>query len=306
MPEWTAPSLAAAFGDGWVAEGQAMAGRPPLDLRVNTLQLEPRAGGKVAGALSSAADGATRPTALRLPPGPRDARTPNVTTDEGYLKGWFEVQDQGSQLAALLAGAKPGEQVLDLCAGAGGKTLAMAAAMDNKGQIFAYDSDRGRLAPIYDRLKRNGVRNVQVRAPDPGALDDLVGQDGPRRDRRALHRLGHLAPAAGRQVEADAGAAGGPRRRAGGAPRRGGALREARRRRWSTSPARSCPRRTSSRSSGLSRDHPEFAVAAGAGLWAKHFGEAAGPRFPAAGGVALSPHLTETDGFYVVVCSRAG
>jgi 16S rRNA (cytosine967-C5)-methyltransferase len=66
--------------------------------------------------------------------------------------------------------------VLDLCAGAGGKTLAMAAAMRNSGQIFAYDSDRHRLAPIYDRLKRNGVRNVQVRSPAPGALDDLAGK----------------------------------------------------------------------------------------------------------------------------------
>ena len=66
--------------------------------------------------------------------------------------------------------------MLDLCAGAGGKTLALAAAMGNTGQIFAYDSDRARLAPIYDRLKRNGVRNAQVRAPNPGALDDLVGK----------------------------------------------------------------------------------------------------------------------------------
>lgn len=111
-----------------------------------------------------------------MPAGPRDARTPNVTTDEGYQKGWFEVQDQGSQMVAALAGAQPGEQVLDLCAGAGGKTLALASAMGNKGQIFAYDSDRNRLAPIYDRLKRNGVRNAQVRAPQPGALDDLVGK----------------------------------------------------------------------------------------------------------------------------------
>ena len=113
---------------------------------------------------------------VRIAAGERDSRTPNVQADEGYLKGWFEVQDQGSQIVALLAGAKPGEQVLDLCAGAGGKTLAMAAAMGNKGQIFAYDSDRHRLAPIYDRLKRNGVRNVQVRAPGEGALDDLAGK----------------------------------------------------------------------------------------------------------------------------------
>jgi 16S rRNA (cytosine967-C5)-methyltransferase len=99
-----------------------------------------------------------------------------VQVEEGFLKGWFEVQDQGSQLAAALTGAQPGEQVLDLCAGAGGKTLAIAAAMANRGQIFAHDSDRHRLAPIYDRLKRAGARNVQVRAPGPGALDELAGR----------------------------------------------------------------------------------------------------------------------------------
>jgi 16S rRNA (cytosine967-C5)-methyltransferase len=66
--------------------------------------------------------------------------------------------------------------VLDLCAGAGGKTLAMAAAMGKKGQLFAHDSDRNRLAPIYDRLKRAGVRNVQVRPPAEGALADLEGK----------------------------------------------------------------------------------------------------------------------------------
>src|SRR5690606_12127109 len=91
-------------------------------------------------------------------------------------KGWFEIQDQGSQIVAALAGAREGEQVLDLCAGAGGKTLALAAIMGNRGQIFAYDADRNRLAPIYERLKRNGARNVQVRAPNPGALDDLAGK----------------------------------------------------------------------------------------------------------------------------------
>jgi 16S rRNA (cytosine967-C5)-methyltransferase len=119
---------------------------------------------------------AIAPFGLTMPAGPRDARTPNVTTDEGYLKGWFEVQDQGSQIVAALANVREGEQVLDLCAGAGGKTLALAANMGNSGQIFAYDSDRSRLAPIYDRLKRNGVRNAQVRAPNEGALDDLVGK----------------------------------------------------------------------------------------------------------------------------------
>ena len=175
VPEWLAPSLQRGFGDNWIAEGQDMAGRPSLDMRVNTLKSSRE---RVMKSLSrfTPAETAISSIGVTMPAGPGDARTPNVTTDEGYLKGWFEVQDQGSQIVAALAGARPGEQVLDLCAGAGGKTLALAAAMMNKGQIFAYDSDRNRLAPIYDRLKRNGARNVQVRAPRDGALDDLEGK----------------------------------------------------------------------------------------------------------------------------------
>ncbi|KKB09155.1 RsmB/NOP family class I SAM-dependent RNA methyltransferase [Devosia chinhatensis] len=175
MPDWLAASLERALGPDWVAEGQAMAGRPSLDLRVNALKATPE---KVMKSLArfSPQSAAIAPFGLTMPAGPRDARTPNVTTDEGYLKGWFEVQDQGSQIVAALANAREGEQVLDLCAGAGGKTLALAANMGNSGQIFAYDSDRSRLAPIYDRLKRNGVRNAQVRAPNDNALDDLVGK----------------------------------------------------------------------------------------------------------------------------------
>lgn len=175
LPEWLVPSLKRAFGDDFIAEGQAMTGRPSLDIRANALKATSQ---KVAKSLArfTPEETAIAPFGLTMPAGPRDARTPNVTTDEGYLKGWFEVQDQGSQIVSALAGAKEGEQVLDLCAGAGGKTLALAATMGNTGQIFAYDSDRSRLAPIYDRLKRNGVRNAQVRAPNPGALDDLIGK----------------------------------------------------------------------------------------------------------------------------------
>src|SRR5262249_57036027 len=80
-------------------------------------------------------------------------------------KGVVEVQDEGSQLAALLCGAKAGQQVIDMCAGAGGKTLALAAMMENRGQIYATDSDKRRLAPIHERLERAGVHNVQVRTP---------------------------------------------------------------------------------------------------------------------------------------------
>ena len=89
-----------------------------------------------------------------------------------------EIQDEGSQLAALFAAAKPGEQVVDLCAGAGGKTLALAAMMENKGQIYATDDDKRRLAPIHERLARSGARNVQVRTPKSvgDAIGDLAGR----------------------------------------------------------------------------------------------------------------------------------
>src|SRR5690554_1324046 len=140
VPEWLTPSLARGLGEDWVAEGQGMTGRPPLDMRINTLRSS-RA--RVEKSLSrfNPERAAIAPDGLRLASGPRDARTANVQADEGYQKGWFEIQDEGSQIVALLAGAQPGEQVLDFCAGAGGKSLAMAAAMDNTGQIFAYDSD---------------------------------------------------------------------------------------------------------------------------------------------------------------------
>ncbi len=173
IPEWLAGYFEQNFGDTWVREGQGMTSRPPLDMRVNRLKSDPARVRKSLARFNPEAM-AIAPDGLRIPSGPTDARTANVQADEGYQKGWFEIQDQGSQIVAALAGAQPGEQVLDLCAGGGGKTLAMAAAMGNTGQIFAYDADRTRLAPIHDRLKRNGVRNAQVRNPDPGALDDLA------------------------------------------------------------------------------------------------------------------------------------
>src|SRR5207244_7551116 len=99
------------------------------------------------------------PIGLRVIVAP-DAKSPAVHAEPAFLRGQIEIQDEGSQLAALLAGAKPGEQVIDLCAGAGGKTLALAASMDNQGQIFATDTDKRRLAPIHERLERAGTHDV--------------------------------------------------------------------------------------------------------------------------------------------------
>jgi 16S rRNA (cytosine967-C5)-methyltransferase len=184
-PEWLWPELVEQFGDRAVAEGQALARRAPADLRVNALKATRE---RVLKSLASFAPAATpwSPLGVRIaaPSGP--SRTPNLQAEAAYQAGWFEVQDEGSQLAAILSGAGPRQQVLDLCAGAGGKTLAMAAAMQNTGQIYAYDDDRERLKAIFERIKRGAVRNVQVlRARDEKALAalgdrfDLVLVDAP-------------------------------------------------------------------------------------------------------------------------------
>jgi 16S rRNA (cytosine967-C5)-methyltransferase len=185
IPDWLEPSFARAFGAAAGAEGAALARRAPVDLRVNTLKAE-RA--KVLKNLARFTAQATRysPIGVRLPAPDGGHRQPNVEADVGHGRGWYEVQDEGSQLAALLANAAPREQVLDICAGAGGKTLAFAASMRNTGQVYAYDEDALRLRPSIERLKRAGVRNAQVLpAGDQAALRaladrfDLVFVDAP-------------------------------------------------------------------------------------------------------------------------------
>ncbi len=175
-PEWLDPYLARVLGDERAEEGAALASRAPLDLRANTIKATRD---EVATSLADLSPEPTRwsPQGLRIKLR-ADAKSPAVHAEFAYLKGMVEIQDEGSQLAALLADAKPGEQVLDLCAGGGGKTLAMAAAMQNKGQVYATDDDKRRLAPIHDRLDRSGARNVQIRPPKSvgNELADLEGR----------------------------------------------------------------------------------------------------------------------------------
>jgi 16S rRNA (cytosine967-C5)-methyltransferase len=172
-PEWLDPYLARVFGDERAEEGAALASRAPLDLRVNTLKVEREAAAKALAELHpEPARWSPHGLRVRLQ---ADSKSPAIRAEPAFLKGHIEIQDEGSQLAALFAGAKPGEQVLDLCAGGGGKTLALAAAMENRGQLYATDDDKRRLAPIHDRLARSGARNVQVRTPKSVGteLDDL-------------------------------------------------------------------------------------------------------------------------------------
>jgi 16S rRNA (cytosine967-C5)-methyltransferase len=175
-PEWLEPEFTAAFGEEAAAEGQALAERAPLDLRVNTLKTI-RAKALPALVEYEARAGQFSPDAIRVPPR-ADGRIKPVQADPLFLKGMVEIQDEGSQIVARLAGAEAGMMVLDLCSGGGGKSLALASLMNNKGQIFATDVDSRRLAPIHDRLSRAGVRNVQVRTPRAGVmpLEDLVGR----------------------------------------------------------------------------------------------------------------------------------
>src|SRR6478735_2205419 len=184
-PEWLDPYLADVFGDDRVAEATAMASRAPLDLRVNTLKAKRE---KMQASLAHLGVRPTpwSPLGLRIELG-ADARNPGVHAEEAFIKGAVEVQDEGSQLATLLSGAKPGEQVIDLCAGAGGKTLALAAMMQGKGRLIATDHDKRQLAPIHERLSRAGVHNADVRTPkgeadplaDIHASADLVLIDAP-------------------------------------------------------------------------------------------------------------------------------
>jgi len=152
------------------AEMAALLERAPLDIRVNRL----KAGSAPArAALPEASPTPLSPIGLRLPEGFQ------VESTEAWQTGLVEVQDEGSQLLSLGCGAAPGKLIVDLCAGAGGKTLALAAEMGNDGRIVACDVDRGRLSRIHPRLQRAGVSIVETRLINPNqeldALTDLKG-----------------------------------------------------------------------------------------------------------------------------------
>ncbi|WP_309606503.1 RsmB/NOP family class I SAM-dependent RNA methyltransferase [Phenylobacterium sp.] len=175
-PDWLDASMARAFGDMRAPEGAALAERAPVDLRVNLLKSDPERTLKALTSLNAEPTDVLA-TALRMPALDASARSGAVETIPQFSKGWFEVQDLGSQIAATCAGEVKGKQVLDLCAGGGGKTLALAGAMGNTGQIYAYDSDARRLADTIRRGDRAGVRNLQVRSPaNPDPLKGLEGK----------------------------------------------------------------------------------------------------------------------------------
>lgn len=175
-PEWLDQQFAATFGEGRADELSHLAHRAPLDMRVNLLKATPDLAYEELKHLH-AERSTLSPVGLRILL-TAEGKQPSVQSEPAFLKGQVEIQDEGSQLVAQLALVDPGMQVIDLCAGGGGKSLALASLMDNRGQIFATDSDKRRLAPIFDRLTRAGARNVQVRAPKGKEDEPLAGLEG--------------------------------------------------------------------------------------------------------------------------------
>ncbi len=296
IPDWVQPSFETNFGDSWLAEAKALADRPTLDLRANTL----KAGrDKVVKALdrSGAKPATIARNGIRIAAGEGASRLPNVTAELSFQKGWFEVQDEGSQIVADLV--QPGEhdQVLDYCAGGGGKTLAMSAAMHNKGQVHAYDADRKRLAPIIERLRRAGTRNVQVH-DDPRQLEalrdklDAVLVDAPctgtgtwrrRPDTKWRLTQKNLDERIAQQQDALGEAA--------KFVKPGGALLYV-----------TCsvlPEENDRQVERFCAENPAFSISSVADDWTKIFGsQAPRPRVADAGTITLSPASTDTDGFF--------
>ncbi|MFA5120152.1 RsmB/NOP family class I SAM-dependent RNA methyltransferase [Zavarzinia sp.] len=159
LPGWLMPHFERRFAARLVPEAAALCGEAGLDLRANSLKTTRE------GAIAALAEDGiiAQPTPLS-PVGLRVEGRPPIARTRAWREGLVEVQDEASQLAALLLGARAGERVLDLCAGAGGKTLAIAAAMENKGRLIATDADERRLEEAVTRLRRNDVHNVTRRA----------------------------------------------------------------------------------------------------------------------------------------------
>ncbi len=156
VPDWLLPHLRARFGTLLEPELAALSEEAPLDLRVNLLR-----GSRDDAAAALAREGIEVTPTPHSPWGLRAPGRRLVTTGAAFQSGLVEIQDEGSQLIALAVGAGPEMRVCDLCAGAGGKTLALAMTMANRGHVVACDTSGKRLEGAMRRLRRAGVHNVE-------------------------------------------------------------------------------------------------------------------------------------------------
>lgn len=159
LPEWLVQPLKEQVGEGFWPLVQSFNEGAGLDLRVNTFKAKRP---DVQKALS--ASGIKAVNTPYSPWGLRIAGKPALNKHEAFLRGDFEVQDEGSQLLAMLLDAKRGEMVVDFCAGAGGKTLAIGSSMRSTGRLYAFDTSAGRLDAFKPRMARSGLSNVHPAA----------------------------------------------------------------------------------------------------------------------------------------------
>ncbi|MEO0671065.1 MAG: RsmB/NOP family class I SAM-dependent RNA methyltransferase [Pseudomonadota bacterium] len=307
VPDWLMPSLQRRFEGqaDLIAEGRALAERAPLDVRINTLKADRD---RVAAHFKSIAPRPTphAPHGLRFDVAVGQVRLPNVEADPAHGKGWIEVQDEGSQIAAALAGASPRAQVIDLCAGAGGKTLALGAAMENTGQIYAYDRDRQQLRPIFERIRRAGLRQVQVMtAGDREALNALAGRfdlvfvDAPcsgsgtwRRKPDAKWRLKPKALETRQAEQREVLEIAAPLVQPGG--------------RLAYVTCSLLPEENEDQVSAFLQAHPEFSALALAPYWSEHLSsDPAEHLHSGAHDVQLTPLRHGTDGFFIALLERS-
>lgn len=302
IPEWCTASFEANFAEDWISEARAFSERPPLDLRVNTLK-STREKVQKQISRSGAVPSQIALNGLRIKSDKPFFRLPNVQAEEAFQKGRFEIQDEGSQIVSSLIFANPGETVLDFCAGAGGKSLALSAVMENKGQVHAYDIDKSRLAPIHERLKRAGTRNVQVHSPgaDLSALVskmDKVVVDAPcsgsgtwrrRPDAKWRFDIKNLEERLKQQEEVLSEAA--PFVKPGG--------------HLIYITCSIFPEENENQVYGFTEDNPEYELVSAGEVWEDLFGyDKSSPWSSDMKTVTLTPAATQTDGFFFAVMER--
>jgi 16S rRNA (cytosine967-C5)-methyltransferase len=294
VPEWLSESLRRAFGDAFAAETAALNRPAALDLRVNTLKADcARALKLLAGDGIAAEATPFSPVGLRV-----GART-DLAGTTAFKGGFVEVQDEGSQLAALLCDARPGMIVIDYCAGAGGKTLALAASMRDEGRLVAHDADAARLERLAPRLRRAGPRIVEMtssREALPAGADRVLVDapcSGTGRWRREPDARWRLTP------EALAG------------------YRDAQRQILDGAAARAAPggrliyvtcsvlrEENDDRIAAFLAAHPDFAPVSVAEVWRRVLGTE--PPDGNADSLQLTPARHGTDGFFVAILENHG
>ena len=305
IPEWIWPAFEANFDEDAVKEGQAMATRPPLDMRANSIKNTREAALETLSAFDVEASPIS-PVGIRVPAPSAQGRLPNIQPEAIFQTGGIEIQDEGSQIAALLVNAQPGEHILDYCAGGGGKSLALAADMNNTGQIYAYDVDKRRLAPIYQRMLRAGATNIEVIEPPIPALRKLTGK---------MDKVLIDAPCTG---------AGTWRRRPDAKWRLSADTLELRNNEQAKVLEQACvyvkqggyliyvtcsmlAEENEAQMYAFLENHPEFQIVSAGEVWEDKFGTDADKPWSADGcTLTLTPAATNTDGFFFSVMEKGG